>query len=421
MAIQPTKLIIAFLAIAIICLVGWLMDFSKTVVATPGSQRRLTELNIYMSNPKQVESYIEGLRKEGEGVGVFTTLWHFGSGRFHTALKELFELNFASMAKNIADFFSAIGWASRYHTVYCIIFFVTALAVISVFGGAICRISALQFAQGEKPGLTEALRFSIKRFTSFFTTPFAPIGIIIFIGLFIFLLGLAGNIPRAGELIVGIGMPLALIAGALIAVILIGAAAGFNLMFPAVAYDGSDCFDSISRSFSYVYARPWRMVFYTLITALYGAICYTFVRFFAFVLLWTTRWFLDLGIWVENSTKETDKLTAIWPEPEFMNLLGTGSITSNNWSEATGAFLVYIFLLVIVGLLASFIISFYFSANTIIYSLIRNKVDNTSLEDIYTHFDEVEIEPVITEPESKQVQSEPESESQPDSSSPEEQ
>jgi hypothetical protein len=257
------------------------------------------------------------------------------------------------------------------------------------------------------------LRFSTKRFTSFFTTPFAPIGIILFIGLFIFLLGLTGNIPRAGELIVGIGLPLALIAGALITVILIGAAAGFNLMFPAVAYDGSDCFDSISRSFSYVYARPWRMVFYTLIAAIYGAICYTFVRFFAFVLLWTTRWFLDLGIWVDNSTKETDKLTAIWPEPQFMNLPGFESITSNNWSEATGAFLVSIFLLVIVGLLASFIISFYFSANTIIYSLMRNKVDNTALEDIYTHFDETEIEPAITKSESEQTPPEPEPQSPP--------
>jgi hypothetical protein len=418
MAIQPTKLIITFLAIAIICLVGWIMDFSKTVVATPGTQKRLTELNIYVTNPKQVESYIEGLKQENQGVGVFSTLWHFGSGKFHNALKELFELNFASMAKNIADFFSAIGWALRYHTVYCIIFFVITFAVISVSGGAICRITALQFSQGEKPGLTEALRFSTKRFTSFFSTPFAPIGIIIFIGLFIFLLGLMGNIPRAGELIVGIGMPLALIAGALIAVILIGAAAGFNLMFPAVAYDGSDCFDAISRSFSYVYARPWRMVFYTLIAAVYGAICYTFVRFFTFILLWTTRWFLDIGIWVDNSTKETDKLTAIWPEPEFMNLLGSQSIKSN-WSETTGAFLVFIFLLVIVGLLVSFIISFYFSTNTIIYSLMRKKVDNTALEDIYTQLDEAEIEPTTTESQPEQTSSQPESESQPESSSPE--
>jgi hypothetical protein len=412
MSIQPTKLIIAFLALAIICLVGWIMDFSKTVVATPGTKERLTELNIYMTNPAQMKSYFEGLKQKGEGVGVFSTLWHFESAKFHNALKELFELNFASMGKNIYSYFDAIGWALRYHTVYCIIFFVISLAVISIFGGAICRIAALQFSQGEKPGLTEALRFSTKRFASYFTAPFAPLGIIIFIGVFIFLLGLLGNIPRAGELIIGIGMPLALIAGALIATIVIGAAAGFNLMFPAIAYDGSDCFDSISRSFSYVYARPWRMLFYTLITVVYGAICYTFVRFFAFLLLWVTRWFLDLGIWANNMTNKSDKLTAIWSKPEYMNLLGSGPVTSN-WSETAGAFLVTIFLLVIVGLVVSFIISFYFSASTIIYSLMRNKVDNTALEDVYTHFDEEQTESSITEPDSEQSQPEQESQSPP--------
>jgi hypothetical protein len=311
-----------------------------------------------------------------------------------------------------------VGWALRYHFLYCLIFAAITLAAISIAGGAVCRIAALQFARGEKPGLTEAIRFSTKRFTSFFTAPLAPVGIIIFIGLFIFVLGLIGNIPRAGELIVGISMPLALIAGALIAVILIGAVGGFNLMFPAVAYDGSDCFDAISRSFSYVYAKPWRMVFYTTIAAVYSAICYTFVRFFASLLLWVTHRLLQFGLWVDNSSKEVNKLTAIWPKPEFMkNLIGPSSPATANWTESLAAFLVYLFLLVVVGLVVSFIISFYFSANTIIYSLMRNRVDNTALEDIYMHFDEAEVEPSATELQPQEEQPSSESESQPDPSS----
>jgi hypothetical protein len=289
--------------------------------------------------------------------------------------------------------------------------------VISISGGAVCRIAALQFARGEKPGLTEALRYSIKRFTSFFTAPLAPIGIIVFIGLFIFLLGLAGNIPRAGELIVGIGIAFALFAGALIAVIVIGAVAGLNLMFPAVAYDGSDCFDAISRSFSYVYARPWRMAIYTVIAAVYGSICYTFVRFFAFLSLWITRWFLQVAFWVDDSSDQVNKLTAIWPKPEFSRLVRFSPPAEANWTEWVAAFLVYLSLLVIVGLVVSFIISFYLSANTIIYSLMRNTVDNTAREDIYMHFEEAEIEPPTTELLPQEEQPSPDSESQPDESS----
>jgi len=355
-----------------------------------------------MTNPKEVKSHIENYEEVGERRGVYSTLWHFAAARFHGALNSLFAFNLPGVAANIAQYFKAVGWALRHHFLYCIILFAIKLAVISVAGGSLCRIAALQFAQGEKPGLTEALRFGTKKFLSFFTAPLAPVGIIILVGLFVFILGLLGNIPRVGELIMGIFMPLALIAGALIAVILIGTVAGFNLMFPAVAYDGSDCFDAISRSFSYVYSKPWRMAFYSALAMVYGAICYIFVRFFAFLLLWATRWFLQLGIWVDSSSKESNKLSVIWPEPSFINLLGSPDLAAANWSEVFAAFLVHLFLLVIVGLLVSFILSFYFSANTIIYSLMRNRVDNTAIEDIYTDLEDIQTEPTTTESEEPQ-------------------
>jgi hypothetical protein len=254
-----------------------------------------------------------------------------------------------------------------------------------------------------------------KRFTSFFTAPLAPLGIIIFIGLFIFLLGLIGNIPIVGELIMGICMLLALIAGALIAVVLIGAVAGFNLMFPSVAYDGSDCFDAISRSFSYVYTKPWQMLFYSAIATVYGAICYIFVRFFAFLLFSVTHCFLKLGVLGDNS-----KLAEIWPGSSFTRLVGPLDLSAANWSQSVAILLIYLCLLVVIGFVVSFIISFYFSANTIIYSLMRNKVDDTALEDIYTPGDEAETEPTTTESRPEETQPQPESEAQSDSSPPQE-
>jgi len=383
-AIQPSKLIIAFLAVVAICLAGYVMDFSETVVVTKRAQGEVAELQVYIDNPELVQGFIERYKESGQRRGVFSTLWHFGSARFHSAIGDLFELNLASATEEAAAYFRAVGWALRYHLLYCLIFFAIKLVVLSIAGGGLCRIAALQFAQGEKPGLGEALRFSIKNFTSFFTAPLAPVIIIAFIGLFIFLLGLVGNIPWVGELIMGIFMPLAFVAGALIAVVLIGTFAGFNLMFPAVAYDGSDCFDAISRSFSYVYSRPWRMAFYTGIAAIYGAVCYMFVRFFAFLLLWVARLFLQFGVLGGN-----DKLEAIWARgPSFSDLPGSLSSAAGSWPESVASFLVYISVLAVVGLVASFLVSFYFSANTIIYSLMRNKIDNTALEDVYTYSNE---------------------------------
>ncbi len=409
MAIQPSKLIIAFASLTIICLSGWIMDLSRTVVTVPRTNGEITELQVYITNPERVKPHIEIFKKRGEYKGVFSTIWRFGSEKFHGAIQSLFAFDLPGVAKNITDSFRALMWAMRYHYFYSIIFFAITLAVISLAGGGLCRIAALQFAGNEKPGITEAMRFSAKRFTSFFTVPLTPVAIIIFIGLFIFLLGLICNIPRLGELITGIFMLPALIAGALITIVLIGTVAGFNLMFPAIVYDGSDCFDATSRSFSYIYSKPWRMGFYTAIAAVYGAICYTFVRFFVFLLLWVTRWFLQFGIWANNSSQTVNKLAAIWPEPSFM-VLRPPPPAALNWSESVATFLIYLVLLVVIGLLISFVISFYFSANTIIYALMRNRVDNTALQDIYTPAAEAKTESIVTEFETEESQTKPGSE-----------
>ncbi|MGA2172543.1 MAG: hypothetical protein ABSG82_05955 [Sedimentisphaerales bacterium] len=397
MAVQPSKLIIALGLIAATALAGWIMDLSKTVVTTPGTNGRETELDVYMTASEQVSPYIEKYTDTDEHAGVFSTMWGFAHNKFHGVLKEFFAFNLSGILRNIAEFLRAVKWAIRYHAAYCVIFGLVTLCLVSIAGGAICRIAALQIAQDEKPGITEAMRFSTKRFASFFSTPFVPAAIIALAGACISFIGLAANIPLGlGELIVGILMPLALLGGAIIAVVLVWTIAGFNLMFPAVAYDGSTGLDAVSRSFNYVCVRPWRMGFYTIIAFVYGAICYIFVRFFAYLLLWATYKGLRLVAVLDSARGLPDKIAAIWPEPSFGQLLAFSTATGST-SEWVAAILVYLSALIVVGLVVSFIISFYFSANTIVYALMRNKVDNTPLEEIYIEPEETIQQPGKTE------------------------
>ena len=177
MAIQPSKLTIAFSALAVICLAGWLMDIcTKTVITTQNKQGQITnsELQVYMSNPDNVRSYIKSFKQDSTGItvkreGVFSTLWNFAAKKFQGAVDSLFAFDIPGVVANIADYFRATGWAFRYHPTYCIIFGIIKLAVIALVGGAICRLAALQLARSEKPGLTEAMRFGTKKFTSLFT------------------------------------------------------------------------------------------------------------------------------------------------------------------------------------------------------------------------------------------------------------
>jgi len=393
MAIQPSKLIIAFCMITMTGLVGWLMDLPKTVVTTPGTNGAETELNLFLNAPERLNSYIEKNAYTENHRGVFSTMWGFGISKFHGSLKAIFRFDLFGILANTVEFLRAIKWAIRYHFLYCLIFAVINLCIAAVGGGAICRIAALQFAQNEKPGIVESLRFSTKRFTSFFGTPFVPMIIIAIASICVVSVGLISNIPFGmGEIGTGILMLPALAAGAIIAAVLLGVIGGLNLAFPAVAYDGSDGLDAVSRSFNYVYAKPWRLGFYTAIAVIYGAICYIFVRFFAFLLLWSTYRGLRMGAITQSARGLPDKIAAIWPEPTFPRLLAYSQATGSS-SESIAAVLVYLSALVIVGLVASFIISFYFSSNTVIYALMRNQVDETPLETVYTETAEIKAHP----------------------------
>jgi len=385
-SIQPTKLIIALCALAIIFLTGWVMDLASqsVVIVNPGG---VTELNVYAARVLDPDTHIVPFADTGHRTGVFATLWDFVAGRLHSAVRALFQLDIYEVIRNIAACFIALVWAFRYHIVYSLIFFAVVLAVLSVAGGAICQIAALQFAGAEKPGLRQAIRFGLRKFTAFFTAPLTSMFVILVIGATIILLGGLGNIPYVGELTVGVFLPLAFAAAMVIAVIAIGIVGGFSLMFPTIAYEDSDCFDSISRSFSYAYAKPWRLGLYLVIAFVYGAICYLFVRFFAFFVLWITHTFLQLGFAQENR-----KLHAIWPEPTFYDFFGTTVASPANWSTSISSALIYFWVLVVIGLVVSFIISFYFSVSTIIYALMRNRVDLIALEEVYVYSPEESVE-----------------------------
>jgi len=366
MAIQPTRLAFAFAAVALICLTGWLMDLNRTVVVLTGPTpaagiAETTELDVYMVSRSELRNLLGSPPPDAGRTGVFATL----------------RRSFAIQCRsgNLLGCLLALVWAFTYHTLYSVVFFAVVLVVLSAAGGAICRLTALQFAHGRRLSLGEAWRFSTKRITSLVGAPIGPLVIALLLGVPIVAFGALGNIPVVGELLTGLLLPLGLVVGPFIAVLLIGAVGGFSLLSPAIAYEDSDFFDAISRSFSNVYARPWRMIFYTLTAAAYGAICCLFVRFFAFLVLWVTRGFLQVGL-------RDEKLAAIWPAPSFGNLLGTGA-APDAWSLWLSALFIRIWVLVIIGLTISFFVSFYFSASTIIYALMRNRVDGTNLDEIY--------------------------------------
>jgi len=249
-----------------------------------------------------------------------------------------------------------------------------------------------------------AICFSVAKVLSFVCAPLIPVLIMLLIGVLIAVPStILLHIPYVGPPIAGFFFFLALLGGFIVTLVLLGTLGGFNLMYPTVAVEGSDSFDAISRSFSYVFARPWRMLFYTLVSIIYGGVCYLFVRFFIWMILAVTWFFMTWFVSSKGHVGTTFPL--MWPQP--IDPLQTLTYRPNfdaidNGSENMAAGLIWFYTHILIGLIGAFAISFYFSSNTLIYFLMRREVDATDLDDVYVEelddeIPDTEAPPVVTE------------------------
>ena len=286
-------------------------------------------------------------------------------------------------------------WLIAMHPLYAILFFLISLAIWAHFGGAICRVAALHATRDERIGLREALGFARGKFASFFAAPLMPVGLLVILGLCLFAAGLVALIPAVGEVFAGGLFFLALLAGFAFSFVLIGAAAGFSLTFPTIAVEGSDAFDAWSRSYSYIYQRPWRTAFYAIVSVIYGAICLIFVKFFVRVMLWSVHFCVGLTMnWGDafaknaegEATRLPDKLDVLWQGPSltgdtpFWGSFGGAELAHLSWFAQL---FFYLWIFSVVGLVGAFVVSFFYSASTQMYCLLRRHVDATDLEDVY--------------------------------------
>ena len=326
------------------------------------------------------------------GEGLFEAFFDYQAARINDIVTGVLTWNWLSfdnrspgvIYSTLKFFTVAPTWALRHHPLYFFLFGTLFLVVWSLFGGAIARIAAVHVAdEGRKLSVRQGLSFAVSKFLSFLSAPLIPAIIILVLGVLLALGGLLLNIPWLGEIVVGGLFFLALAAGFVMTLVLLGTAGGFNLMYPTIAVEGSDSFDAISRSFSYVYAKPWRMLFYSLLAIAYGALCYLFIRLFIGLMLGLTSFFVGLLVF-RSADNGVNLWKVMFPGPaHFWKLPYDIDYLALSPAGDIGAFLVAFWAYLTIAMLGAFAISFYFSANTIIYYLMRREVDATEMDDVY--------------------------------------
>jgi hypothetical protein len=251
--------------------------------------------------------------------------------------------------------------------------------VWALFGGAITRIAAVQFARDEKISLKESLQFAASKFLSYGGAPAIPLGFIAFFALLCIVGGFISRIPGVGPIFAGVLWVLPLVAGFVMAIILVGWAFGWPLMYSTISVEGSDSFDALSRSFAYIFQRPWHYLFYTIVAVVFGSLCSFFVVLFADLLVYMTQWAVAWGC----GDPLLSQLFYYAPDAS-----GWGSGAEQAVDEPTGltqfgAVCTGIWLYLLFFLLVGFVYSYFWSASTIIYYLLRRDVDNTEMQEVF--------------------------------------
>lgn len=220
-----------------------------------------------------------------------------------------------------------------------------ALLVWGLFGGALCRMMAVRFARDESVSLRSALRFSTRNWQSYLYGPLLPMLGVGFLTLIAFSVGSLERWLGAsqGMILVVFGFVPVLCAVAMTFLLAL-MAVGWPLMTVAISAEGSDGFDGLSRAFGYVLNRFWSLLGQTLLVWLMGY----FTIGLLFLFFGTTSWLAD---W------------SVGPIPK--------SASGVLWFDVLN----------IARLGVS--VSFFWSATTVIYFLLRQSDDGTPLDQVY--------------------------------------
>ena len=262
------------------------------------------------------------------------------------------------------------------------------LAIWSLVGGAITRIAALDYARDESVQLVDALKFARKKFWSYFWSPLVPVIGVIFFALCNVIGGLIGRIPVLGEITVALGFPLALISGLLIVFIGVIGSLGLCFMFPTISTEGSDAFDAMSRAYSYVISRPKQFILYCIINTSYGLICLALVAFVAWLMIKLSFCTVGLGMGqkfsaVQSFISQKSTIACLGFCTEHLPEAKTTTVCLDHWSLKFLAGMLIIYVTLIKLAVWSFVITYWLSAKTIIYFLLRKEIDSTDVTDVY--------------------------------------
>jgi len=239
-----------------------------------------------------------------------------------------------------------------------------ALAVWAFFGGAITRSAALQLATRQTDRPMTTLRFAAARWRYFFMAPLVPL---IGVAIVTLLMAIPSVLLRVGlgtVLVAVLVWPLLLLGGLAIAWVLLGLALGWPLLWAHLSVEGGDSLDPLSPMYGYLFRRPLHYLFYVGVAALLGGLGWLLVGYFAAGTIAATYW---AASWTAG---EVRTLLIAWGDPGLGPVSSFGGLVIRFWVQCVK--------LIAVG----FLYSYFWTASTAIYFLLRYDVDQKEMDEV---------------------------------------
>lgn len=304
--------------------------------------------------------------------------------------------------------------ANLYARLYFLLVLLFTLANWSFFGGAITRIAAVEVARNEKINLFEALRFTCNRWAHYLAAPTLPLVLVGVLLLGMWLFGLVHMIPGVGDLLDGVLWFIPLLIGLIMAGVLVGLIS-WPMMSATISAEDEEALNAVSRSYSYVIQSPWHYLWYSAIALAYGAVVIFFVGFMGSLTVYLAKWGVGQPTNMVGFTSRDPSYLFVYAPTSFgwRDLLLEGATTTDGgrvvengkinreeynkyigksesagtpqfaWYNWLGATLVSFWLGLFFLLVLGFGYSYFWSASTIIYLLMRKQVDDAELDEVY--------------------------------------
>ena len=238
--------------------------------------------------------------------------------------------------------------------------------VWSIFGTAITRHVALALIGEDAPGLSGAVWYGTRKWTSSFNAvAFVLLGILV-LSVPGALLGLLMR-SDLGLALAGAIWPLVLAGAVVLAILAVGVLAGWPLMVAAVGVERGDSFQAISTAFSYLYQRPLHYAFYGLVAALVAVPALAAAGIFADAVGTLAMWAASFGMGHERTAAVMDAIGA-----------GGATAAASPW----GARAIGFWMRGLETLLSSFGWGYFWAIATAAYLLLRQDVDGTEVDEV---------------------------------------